>query len=172
MNTIKYDYLYILIERNCIDNRLGIFKVGKTRRKPFDRLSEYERNSVFLAYSVVDNCDKRERELHQLLKTKFKQMLEYGNEYYKADPIEIYNEFINFTKRCFNKEAIQNLYSPIYSNNTMSNNINKYFETNSDLRRNQKLPTNFQTYPPFDIDDSNGSELARWNVQSLLSDSS
>lgn len=99
-------FIYLLREREFIRLKEQTYKIGKTAKEnPFLRISQYPKGSEIILISSVSNCHCVEYELKIIFKTKFKQMVNYGLEYFNGDELEmkkVINEYIHEYEKCTN----------------------------------------------------------------------
>lgn len=90
------NYVYIIQEREFV--RLGepTYKIGKTGQEtPWDRLKQYPKGSETYLLLKVDDKDEFERKILALFRNKYKQMSDYGVEYFQGDVKEMVQDFVN-----------------------------------------------------------------------------
>lgn len=80
-----YSFIYILLEREFLDKREPIYKIGKTRQPNFKRFNSYPKGSVLELFTHCKDCDIVETVLINRFKTLFEPMKNIGNEYFKGD---------------------------------------------------------------------------------------
>jgi len=97
--TIPHDhleYLYILREREFLNLRSPIYKIGKTKQEPNNRLSGYPKGSEIYAFIQVHDCDTAEKDLIRIFDDNFEQVSEYGREYYRGSIEKMIIELTTF----------------------------------------------------------------------------
>lgn len=77
-------FVYILQEREFINNGENIYKIGKTIN-PKGRMGQYPKGSKLLGLFKCENCDNMEQKLIILFDEKFIKRRDIGNEYYEGD---------------------------------------------------------------------------------------
>ena len=82
MNT---EYIYLLIEREFINAKQSIFKVGKTTQSNNKRIKQYPKGSMLLYQSICQNCGNIEKQIIKKFKEEFKQRKDIGTEYFEGD---------------------------------------------------------------------------------------
>jgi hypothetical protein len=82
-------YIYLLQEREFMNSKANVYKVGKTRQSNLKRFDSYPKGSVILLYSECCNCDKTEKYILSMLRKKFIKRTEYGAEYFEGNSIEM-----------------------------------------------------------------------------------
>jgi len=86
----SYDhYIYLLIEREFIKTHEPIYKIGKTRRGPFERFKHYPNGSIVLLLLHTDHLDVLERNIINALTAQFTLRNDIGSEYFEGDKREI-----------------------------------------------------------------------------------
>ena len=93
-----YNYLYLIQDNRDIG--LNVYKIGKTTQSPSDRLKGYSKGTYAIRIYQVDDCHKKESELIELFKKKYK--LFRGREYFEGDLNDMINEFNNLCNNCIN----------------------------------------------------------------------
>ena len=83
-------YVYVILLRECISQKLNIFKIGRTT-DIFTRYKAYPKGSKLLFLHYVDNCIQAESDIIQTLKTSntITQKLDYGLEYFEGHFIDL-----------------------------------------------------------------------------------
>lgn len=97
VSTPIYSYIYILYEREFLDKREPIYKIGKTRQTNFKRFNSYPKGSVIELFTHCKDCDSIETALINRFKTLFEHMTNVGNEYFKGDitdMIDVVNTYV------------------------------------------------------------------------------
>ncbi len=89
-------FIYLLHEREFINSNQSIFKIGRTERNIFDRISDYPKNSSLLFCYHTDLFDKLESPLIKSLKNKFNHCKHIGNEYFEGNLSDILQHIISF----------------------------------------------------------------------------
>ena len=69
MNAIKPNYIYLLIEREFLDKKENVFKIGRTEQEHNRRMAQYPKGSKLLFQMICENCKTTE----QTLINKFKE---------------------------------------------------------------------------------------------------
>jgi hypothetical protein len=90
----KYNYIYLVQEREFIKTEENIFKIGMTRRPNLERVNQYPKGSDLLIQIRCIDCITLEKELITIFKDKFIQRKDIGNEYFEGDS-EIMIDLIN-----------------------------------------------------------------------------
>jgi len=78
-------YIYLLKEREFVNNGQNIFKIGKSRQRNTERFRGYPNDSILLFQMVCANCDRSERMIIRLFREKYIHKNEIGNEYFEGD---------------------------------------------------------------------------------------
>lgn len=84
------EYIYMLQEREFINTKQNIYKLGKTKQENLQRFKQYPKGSKLILQQVCDNCDVLETQLIRDFKNKYIHRKDIGNEYFEGD----YNEMI------------------------------------------------------------------------------
>ena len=94
------NYFYIIHEREFVRSGEQTFKIGKTgQNPPWKRLSAYPKDSELILLIKVPNKDIFENKIISIFKKKYRQMLEYGNEYFEGDIDEMVKDVHNLTSQ-------------------------------------------------------------------------
>lgn len=80
----KYDYIYIIHEREFINSKESIYKIGKTTNEIQKRYSNYPKNSRLLFTQHVNNCHRVEKDIIKELTKKTKVRIDIGREYFEG----------------------------------------------------------------------------------------
>ncbi len=94
----KPNYIYLLIEREFVNLKMLIYKVGKSKQENTKRFKQYPKGSILYYQRICNDCDKLEKEIIKKFKIEFKQVKDIGNEYFEGNVnkmINIINEIIN-----------------------------------------------------------------------------
>jgi hypothetical protein len=89
MTESSCSYIYLLQEREFVNSKANVYKVGKTRQSNLKRFNSYPKGSLILLYSECCNCDKTEKYILSMLRKKFIKRTEYGAEYFEGDSTEM-----------------------------------------------------------------------------------
>lgn len=101
-NDIIYgEYIYLVQEREFMKTKEFIFKVGKTAQKPYRRMQAYPKESRLLLTIIVNDCSRAEYEILKIFRSRFKQRIEIGDEYFEGDPIEMIDVILDYQKKHF-----------------------------------------------------------------------
>lgn len=108
------EYIYLLQEREFINSKEDIYKVGKTKQINLKRYKQYPKGSALLIQICCKDCDYYEKVILTLFKTKFEQYTNIGYEYFKGNPNTMMNEIIkiiqnNKTEETFDYMSIDHL---------------------------------------------------------------
>lgn len=95
--TGDFGYIYLLVDTGKPG---GVFKIGRTKRDPSDRLNEYPKGSYFLqVFKCSDHIDA-ESDLIRAMKTRFAVFS--GREYFrggKDDLLDVFQKICRSTPR-------------------------------------------------------------------------
>lgn len=83
--SININYIYLLKEREFIKTKEDIYKIGKTRQSPNNRLTGYPKSSEVILFLEVPDCDIIEKTLIEIFKDVFIQRKDIGTEYFEGD---------------------------------------------------------------------------------------
>ena len=95
--TITANYIYLIKEREFIDKKLNIFKLGKTKQESNKRLVSYPKGSYLLFHMICFDCDKLEIILINAFNKLFLNKKEIGREYFEGnhnDMIDVIYKYI------------------------------------------------------------------------------
>jgi hypothetical protein len=102
-------YLYLIWEARFVEQKINIFKPGKTTQENLARIRQYAKGSILLFQIICDNCHEMERKILNIFKQKFQQCKHIGTEYFYGDYKDminiIYNTVMNIS--ISNKEPEQ-----------------------------------------------------------------
>jgi hypothetical protein len=114
------EFIYLLQEREFINNNEPIYKIGKTKQKKLKRIKSYSNGSELLFYIACNNCDEIEKLVLNKFKNTFIHKKDIGNEYFMGN----YNIMI---------DIIYNIIRLSNNNQNIENNIcskcNKFYKT-------------------------------------------
>ena len=85
-----YSYIYLVQEREFINTKENIYKLGKSRQENTARVKQYPKGSKLLLQHICNDCDMFEKKLISDFKNKYKHRKDLGNEYFEGD----YNDMI------------------------------------------------------------------------------
>lgn len=91
-----YQYIYLIKEREFVNNNSDIYKIGKTIQDPLKRLVHYPKQSKIITVVTVSNCHIIEKDLIKTFKSKFKWRNDIGNEYFEGDQLDMMNEIFKY----------------------------------------------------------------------------
>jgi len=80
----NFEYIYLIQERTAVVSNQSIYKIGRTTQLNFERFKGYGKGYKILLHVVCDNCIELELKLIYLFKNKYRQAIEYGNEYFEG----------------------------------------------------------------------------------------
>lgn len=78
-------YIYLIHEREFINSKQYIYKLGKTEQQGCRRFNNYPKHSVIKIILQVHNCSEIEKSLLQTFDTQFINKKEIGREYYEGN---------------------------------------------------------------------------------------
>ena len=82
---IKFEYVYLIHEREFWTQGISVVKLGRTKQEPSRRLAGYPKGSMVYYFMQVNDCVTVENELIRRFKWNFNQKLEFGIEYFEGD---------------------------------------------------------------------------------------
>ncbi len=91
-------YIYLLQTRESIKLKESIYKIGQTKQEGLKRFAQYPTGSELILHVKCDNCVEKEKIIKDLFKTKFKQITEYGTEYFMGDVEQMIMDVLSITK--------------------------------------------------------------------------
>lgn len=80
----EHSYIYIIHERDFINAKQPIYKIGKTTKTIQTRYVQYPKNSKLLFTQHVNNCHIVEKNIIRVLTEKFKIRKDIGSEYFEG----------------------------------------------------------------------------------------
>jgi prolyl oligopeptidase PreP (S9A serine peptidase family) len=90
------NYIYLLQTREFITTKTSIYKIGKTSQENLKRFNSYPKGSKLILQIKVNNCDDSEKDIIKIFKSKYKQALLYGTEYFEGNENLMINDFCNY----------------------------------------------------------------------------
>lgn len=99
------DYLYLIHLRESIKCNENIYKVGRTQTGPDKRIKSYPKGSNLIAQFCVSDAVQAEGELLKLFDAKYKQIKDYGREYYQGDLNQMKDDLYQLSKKYENNHA-------------------------------------------------------------------
>ena len=84
-NNQNKEFIYLLQQREFINTKEPIYKIGKTKQEKLKRIKSYPKGSELLFYIVCNNCDEIEKTIINKFKGHFIHKKELGNEYFMGD---------------------------------------------------------------------------------------
>lgn len=91
-NMTGNSYIYLLREREFVNAGKNIYKLGKTKQEPYNRLKSYPKDSEWILVRQVRDCDSLERELLKIFKKKYVLKKDIGREYFEGNRHEMMND--------------------------------------------------------------------------------
>lgn len=101
------EYIYLIQEREFIRCENAIYKIGKTKQKPYKRMDAYPKGSLLFLVIVVDDCDVAEKDLIAIFKERYQWESRVGDEYFVGDPIDMMHTIIEYQREHFSLNSIQ-----------------------------------------------------------------
>lgn len=98
------NYIYLLQEREFINTKKNIYKLGKTKQENLQRFKQYPKGSQLLLQQVCDDCDVLEMQLIRDFKNKYIHRKDIGTEYFEGD----FNEMIKDIQAKIAKTLLHN----------------------------------------------------------------
>ena len=78
-------YIYLLQEREFINSKQPIYKIGKTKQPNHKRFNSYPKGSVLLLQTECSNCDDYEKQILFVFDHNFKKRTDIGSEYFEGN---------------------------------------------------------------------------------------
>lgn len=78
-------YLYLLQTRESIKLNEPVYKIGRTKREGLKRFEQYPGGSNLILHVECADSNIKEKIIKELFKEHFKQITEYGQEYFMGD---------------------------------------------------------------------------------------
>ena len=78
-------YTYIIQEREFVNSKEPVYKIGKTKQQNQKRFSSYPKGSILIQQFYCYDCDNIEKQIITLFNTKYKKRIDIGNEYYEGN---------------------------------------------------------------------------------------
>lgn len=98
----KHGYVYLLQEREFVDKKEEIYKVGRSTQPNHKRFQSYPKGSKLLYQFTCDDCVKAEKTILQKFGEMFVQCKDYGTEYFRGN----YREMFDVMCEVVNSERI------------------------------------------------------------------
>jgi len=89
------EFIYLIREREFIKTNEFIYKIGRSKQRACARVNDYPNGSLLECDFRVDNCIEKERQIINLLTSKYRRRLDIGNEYFEGDRNEIMKDIFN-----------------------------------------------------------------------------
>jgi hypothetical protein len=87
--------VYLLKDTVAIRSNENVYKIGKTSQQTLNRFSQYPKGSKVLLLIACNNCNETENNILKLFKKKYKNRIDYGNEYFEGNYKEMTKDIIN-----------------------------------------------------------------------------
>jgi hypothetical protein len=91
VNISNAQYIYLIQEREFINSKKNIYKIGKTKQSNNKRFQQYPKGSILLLQLICEDCTAIENKLINLFKTKYTQCKDIGTEYFEGDKADMIN---------------------------------------------------------------------------------
>lgn len=146
------EIIYLIHEREFINSKQNIYKIGKTKRPIQQRVSSYPKGSELLFCMYTNNCDLLEKYLINLFIEKFKQRTDFGKERFEGDlnhMIKIIFQNIDN----YNNNILQIPLNSFTNQNTDNNNENIQKENNKKVKSKKE---------------NNKKEIKETNIQNVI----
>ena len=78
-------YVYLLQEREFVNSKEQIYKIGKTMQLNSKRFAQYPKGSILLLQVVCLDCNICETQIIQLFTHKYTRRRDIGSEYFEGD---------------------------------------------------------------------------------------
>lgn len=89
-----FGFIYLIQEREFVKTGESVFKVGKTQDYK-RRFQSYPKFSVVIMFFCCVRISECENALLLAMKSRFRQRLDVGREYFEGDPLETKTLFIH-----------------------------------------------------------------------------
>src|SRR5262249_37036289 len=89
------NYIYLLKEREFVNLKKSIYKIGKTTQNNLTRVSQYPKRSCLLLQIKCVDCSIMEKNLIDKFKDNFIQCIEIGREYFEGDENKMIKIILN-----------------------------------------------------------------------------
>lgn len=113
-----HNYIYLLREREFIESKLNIYKIGKSTQENIKRYKQYPKNSELILQIECENCSICERDLIKLFDSKYKKRTDLGLEYYEGNKDQMKIDIIKLT---MNIDIVDSNIHPVIPQNSISN---------------------------------------------------
>lgn len=97
MKQRKFQYVYLIREREFVKSKKNIYKIGKTIQKSAQRVANYPKDSEGIIIEQVNDCSKAELQIKRVFQSEFKQRKDIGIEYYQGDIFSMKRIFRDIT---------------------------------------------------------------------------
>jgi hypothetical protein len=97
-------HIYLVREREFVNNDKLIFKLGKSITTNFGRdnflkdFKDLPKGRHLIGYWRCDDCDRSEDELLDIFRSKFKEKLSIGKKYFEGNPRDMMILIDNYFK--------------------------------------------------------------------------
>ena len=125
--------IYVIHTREFCTLKTNIYKLGRSFKLD-TRIKQYPKNSKAMFVINCQNSVLCEKNLINLFKTKFKQCLEYGHEYFQGDINDMIKEIFNYIYN-------DNEFGKICDKSAKSINVNKV-ETKKEREKREEININ------------------------------
>ena len=94
-------YIYLLQEREFVNSKQNVYKIGMTCQENHKRFNQYKKGSILLFQIICTDCRLLEKNIIKIFKEKFKQRKEdAGSESFEGD----FKHMIDIIYRCVHLE--------------------------------------------------------------------
>ena len=93
--TFICNYIYLIKEREFVNNNQNIYKIGKTKQENNKRFKNYPNGSILLFHTMCIDCDTFEKKLIDIFNKKFNNKRDIGLEYFEGDYREMIRIILN-----------------------------------------------------------------------------
>jgi hypothetical protein len=88
-----HQYIYLLQEREFINNNQNVYKIGRTHQERTERFNKYPKGSQLILHISCSDCIKAEVVLLKQFRAQFIHRKDIGNEYFEGS-VEAMKELI------------------------------------------------------------------------------
>ena len=168
---MDYHFIYLIKEKDDIDNDVQIYKIGKSCQANTKRVASYPSGSHLLLQVACDDCHSMETLLIKEFKYLFK--LARGREYFGGDPYKMINLIFFIVQIEVNPHKIEYMMTDKYNMSLVckwdNDSINYSFNNKDNIldEYNRDLIASKQKYKHLEIKYNASISDSRETIQSL-----
>jgi len=125
-------YIYLLQEREFVNSKQNIYKIGMTCQENHKRFNQYKKGSILLFQIICTDCRILEKNIIKIFKEKFKQRKEdVGSESFEGD----FKHMIDIIYQCVSQEKYiinSNVQSDLLLENSSDNSTDDSSDNSTD----------------------------------------